>query len=155
MTKVMAMKYNPDVQLAKNFKLNEFLYSADKEAPTPDRIINLYLLAQKLQALRDVVGPININSGFRGKAYNASINGHPNSFHMTGKAADIKFNFKGHTRDSMTKLLQKIGFTNVNFYWTKDRKSWVWLHVDIGKTWDGKPFYYRDLDSSTQKEIKL
>lgn len=149
------MKYNPDVQLSKNFKLNEFLFIRDSEVPTPDKIINLYLLAQKLQILRDKVGSITVNSGFRGKAYNTSIKGHPKSYHMTGQAADIKFNFKGHTRDSMTKLLQSIGFTNVNFYWTADRKSWVWIHADIGKTWDGKPFYYRDLDANTQKEIKL
>ena len=149
------MKYNPDVQLSKNFKLNEFLYSGDKEEPNPEAIISLYLLAQKLQILRDTVGPITINSGYRGLNHNASVGGSANSYHKTGDAADIKFDFKRHSRNSMTNLLQKIGFTNVNFYWTKDRKSWVWIHVDLGKTWNGQKFNYRDMDAGTKKEIKL
>lgn len=139
------MKYNPDVQLSKNFKLNEFFYDKDVEYPTPDKIINLYLLAQKLQELRNVVGSITVNSGFRGVEHNKKVNGYSKSYHLTGQAADIKFNFKTHTRESLTKLLQSIGFTNVNFYWTNDRTKLVWIHLDIGKTWNNQKFYYRDL----------
>lgn len=151
------MKLKENKQLTANFKINEFLSDNDKQDPNAIQGINLYELAQKLQVLRGKVGPITVNSGFRGVEFNKSkpVGGSPNSHHLQGLAADIKFNFKGHTRISMTKLLQEIGFTNVNFYWTTDRKTWVWIHADIGKTWNGQKFNYRDLDSISQKEIKI
>ena len=149
------MKLSKDIQIAPNFTFNEFLHSDDKQMPSIENAFNMQNLAIKLQYLRNIVGSITVNSGFRGEKYNSLIGGSKNSYHLQGLAADIKFNFKGWTRESLTKLLQSIGFTNVNFYWTSDRKSWVWLHVDIGKTWDGKDYFYRDLDSVTQNEISL
>lgn len=149
------MKLKENRQLTANFKINEFLSDNDKQDPNAVQGINIYELAQKLQVLRGKVGPITINSGFRGIEYNKSVKGSSNSHHLQGFAADIKFNFKVHTRASMTKLLQEIGFTNVNFYWTTDRKTWAWIHADIGKTWNGQKFNYRDLNSISQKEIKI
>jgi len=149
------MKLKENKQLSANFKINEFLSDNDKQNPDAIQGINLYELAQKLQVLRGKVGPITINSGFRGTTYNQKVGGSSNSHHLSGLAADIKFNFKPYTRESMTKILQDIGFTNVNFYWTTDRKTWVWIHADIGKTWNGQKFNYRDLDSISQKEIKI
>ena len=151
------MKLTKDIQLTQNFKFNEFLATNDKEMPSIEKSFNIQRLSFKLQSLRDIVGSIHINSGFRGVLYNKSekVKGSVNSKHLDGLAADIRFDFSAWNRDSMSKLLQYLGFTNVNFYWTSDRKTWVWLHVDIGNVNSGKPFSYRDLDANTQKEIAL
>lgn len=149
------MKLSKDRQIQKNFTFNEFLYSEDKETPTLEFAFNIMDLSEKLQALRDKVGPITINSAFRGKTHNKQVNGTPNSYHTQGLAADIKFEFKNWTRESLETLFNEIGFKNVNFYWNSDRTSWVWIHVDVGNTWNGKEFYYRDMDANTQKEIEM
>ena len=149
------MKLSKDIQIAPNFRFNEFLHSDDKQMASIENAFNTQNLAIKLQYLRSIVGSITVNSGFRGEKYNSLIGGSKNSYHLQGLAADIKFDFTGWTRSSLEKVLKSIGFTNVNFYWTSDRKSWVWLHVDIGKTWNGKEFNYRNLDANTQKEISL
>ena len=149
------MKLSKDIQIAPNFRFNEFLHADDKQLPSIENAFNIQDLAIKLQYLRSVVGSIDINSGFRGTEYNKKVKGSSNSYHLQGLAADIKFDFTGWTRSSLEKVLKSIGFTNANFYWTSDRKSWVWLHVDIGKTWNGKDYFYRDMDAITQKEIKI
>ena len=149
------MKLSKDIKIAQNFRFNEFLHSDDKQMVSIENAFNIQNLAIKLQYLRSVVGSITVNSGFRGTEYNKKVKGSSNSYHLQGLAADIKFDFTGWTRSSLEKVLKSIGFTNVNFYWTSDRKSWVWLHVDIGKTWNGKDYFYRDMDAITQKEIKI
>lgn len=148
------MKLKKDIVLTPNFSFNEFLYSKDIQLPSIEQSFNLQQLAIKLQQLRNVVGSVTINSGFRGIEHNKSVGGYSKSYHLDGTAADIKFDFRDWNRENLTKLLKSIGFTNVNFYWNTKRTSFVWLHVDIGKTWNGEEFYYRDLDSVSQKEIK-
>lgn len=44
---------------------------------------------QKLDAIRDGVGPLKINSGYRTKAHNQKVKGSPNSSHLKGLAVDI------------------------------------------------------------------
>lgn len=50
------------------------------------------LLLFKLEMLRNSLGakPITIISGNRCSEYNDEIDGHPNSAHLTGEAADVK-----------------------------------------------------------------
>ena len=48
-------------------------------------------LLKVLDRLRDWAGvPVIINSGNRCEAYNTEIGGHPNSFHIRSKAADVR-----------------------------------------------------------------
>jgi zinc D-Ala-D-Ala carboxypeptidase len=42
-----------------------------------------------LEPMRDLVGPLRVNSGFRSKAVNDRIGGAKNSQHMAGQAADV------------------------------------------------------------------
>lgn len=50
----------------------------------------LHMLAQRLQAVRDVLKrPIIITSGYRNVSHNRAVGGHPNSYHVRGMAADI------------------------------------------------------------------
>lgn len=54
-------------------------------------IINLvYLCAVVLEPLRKMIGqPVRINSGYRSARLNKQVGGVPNSYHLTGRAADI------------------------------------------------------------------
>jgi len=120
------------------FDMQEFANSKSN-----NRIVCDLDLIWKLNELRKIVGYTDITSGYRTPAFNATCGGSDNSYHLEGKAADIRFDFKGWTKTSLTKVLQYLGFTNVNFYWDGERLDR--LHVDIGKTWNGKEFNYRDL----------
>jgi len=83
------MQWKRATKLSPNFKLGEFI---KPNTPMPDDIIlwNLWLLAQRLQALRDILNrPITITSGFRTPEQNKAIGGHPLSYHLRGMAADI------------------------------------------------------------------
>lgn len=154
------MKLAKDFNLTENFRINEFLSNYDEQDISVFEFKNIESLAEHLQLLRNVVGSIDVTEnggGFRGMALNEEVGGtvNPPSHHTTGLAADIKFDFRSWNRESLTKLLKAIGFTNVNFYWNSKRTSWAWLHVDIGYTWNKQEFNYRDLDANTQKVIEV
>ena len=128
------------IQLSKNFKAIEFANTKDGYAlKLPDAE-----LVRKMQILRDEVGSITVTSGYRTKEYNEEVGGSKNSFHLQGLAVDCRFKFKSFTKERLTKLFQAIGFTNVNFYINKDG-SINRVHLDIGKTWNGQKFNYRDI----------
>jgi uncharacterized protein YcbK (DUF882 family) len=75
--------------LAPNFRLGEFLH-ADEPIPAPWILDNLYRLANRLQAVRDLLEkPILINSGYRNPAHNKAVGGASQSLHLSGMAADI------------------------------------------------------------------
>lgn len=80
------------MNLTPNFKLSEFLSKNDKgKRPDYITIMNLKILANRLQVIRDLTGrQIRINSGYRSPEYNASIGGAKNSYHVQGMAADIR-----------------------------------------------------------------
>jgi len=78
------------MQLTQNFNLSEFA-SKDGSDFTLEAKLNLAVLAENLQIIRDHFGrAISINSGYRSKAYNESIGGAENSFHIKGMAADLR-----------------------------------------------------------------
>jgi hypothetical protein len=73
-----------DLQLAANFVMDEVAqeYKGDYAVVQPHAI-------QRLQDLRDVLGPLIVNSGYRNPAYNASVGGASSSRHMYGDAFDL------------------------------------------------------------------
>lgn len=83
---------------SKYFNWKEFLKSptADKlgivNNPTYVNIkLNLEILSETLSLIREAFGkPIIINSGYRCPTLNKAVGGHPQSAHMTGRAADIR-----------------------------------------------------------------
>lgn len=78
------------MKLSKNFSLSEF--DCNDGSTTPDEVVvNLRLLAEQLQILRDFIGKaITINSGYRSPSYNKKIRGVLKSKHVLGQAADIR-----------------------------------------------------------------
>jgi zinc D-Ala-D-Ala carboxypeptidase len=79
-------------KLSNNFNLSEFEVTntgLPNKAPK-DKIPWLRALAiEILQPLRDKIGAIRINSGYRSPDVNVRIGGSPTSQHMQGQAADI------------------------------------------------------------------
>lgn len=81
--------------LTKDFSEEEFASSDGAPMPNEYRAKRLEL-AQNLQALRDRLGQaINIHSGFRSAAHNATLsNSASSSQHLTARAADISVDGK-------------------------------------------------------------
>ena len=109
--------------LSKNFSRKEFAcqgrHCCGYSAPVhPDLIAGL-------QQLRDIAGPLKINSGFRCRRHNADIGGADESYHCLGMAADIAIP-RGMTADGLAKLVESVEiFRNggIGIYSS-------WLHVD-------------------------
>lgn len=86
-----------DEKLSKNFRLREFIVSAErpdiasKIEPPIEIIENLRALAKAvLQPIRYMLGEeVKINSGYRSPELNSAIGGSNNSEHLRGLAADI------------------------------------------------------------------
>lgn len=59
--------------------------------PTGAALTNLYVLADRLETVRELLGgrPILISSGYRSPALNAAVGGSRTSAHMQGLAADF------------------------------------------------------------------
>lgn len=78
-----------DIKIAPNFRLSEFLVGNPDAVITEDQKIALLMLANRLQVIRDIYGPIMINSGLRTPEHNKEVGGSPGSLHLKGMAADI------------------------------------------------------------------
>ena len=132
------------MQLTKNFKLEEFLYSDFFTQEEQQRVLesfyneqsillpNLVKLANQLQILRDYLNePIIINIAYRPKWYELSRGRDGNSQHTLGKAADIRTNSNSikELEEIIDKLIKKgdILQGGLGFY-----RNFV--HYDIRKT---------------------
>lgn len=79
-------KMNRPMRLSKNFTLQEFACKCGcGNAYVDPKLVEL------LQTIREHFDqPVTITSGYRCKAHNKAIGGAPLSYHLEGKAADIK-----------------------------------------------------------------
>lgn len=79
-----------EIYLTPNFKLQEFLTHSET-VPVGEVLRNLYCLANRLQAIRDLVGkPLLVTSGYRSPEHNLKVGGAFDSYHIQGMAADIQ-----------------------------------------------------------------
>lgn len=130
---VITYKKTEQKQLSKNFKLSEFHCHCSRKTCKITKVDNE--LIKRIQYMRDAAGvPININSGYRCAAHNASkeVGGSKTSKHPLGRAADIVV--KGMKAIDMAKLAVKAGFRGVIMYSNR-------VHVDTRET---ATFYHRD-----------
>jgi len=120
------------VRLTPNFTLQEFLADGVTIDDLPDSVLqNLWLLAQRLQVVRDFLGvPITITSGYRDPEHNKRVGGSPNSYHIKGMAAD--FTVLGMPANAVQGKLSN---------WSGGLGSYgTWTHVDIREKrarWNG------------------
>ena len=87
----------PDRFLSPNFKLSEMVATPTGKSrglandPTPEIEANLARLCNEaLEPIRALVGPLNINSGYRSNAVNKAVGGSVTSAHSFGLAADLR-----------------------------------------------------------------
>lgn len=73
-----------DLQIAPNFMLSEIAQSYKGRYA----VVQPHAIA-RLQTLRNALGPIKVNSGYRSPSYNASIDGATSSRHMYGDGFDL------------------------------------------------------------------
>ena len=136
-------KRSDKLQLAKNFRLDEFKCKCGKCDP----ILVDEALVDWLQKIRDHFGrSVNINSGYRCEKHNADpkVGGSPGSHHVKGMAADIRV--EGVTPEEVAKYAESIGIQRIGLYDTfvhigSDSKKRFWLGHE-GKevdTFGGKP----------------
>lgn len=76
------------MRLTNNFNKNEF-DSKDGACMPNDVLQNISDLAKEIQKIRDKVGTIVINSGYRSPEHNKKVGGVANSYHVQGKAVDL------------------------------------------------------------------
>lgn len=128
-------------QLSKNFYLHEFIKSEIAtrlkidNTPPQEVIDNLkYLCENLLQPVRDIVGAITINSGYRSPAVNKAVNGAKNSQHLTGQAVD--FEAVNYSNIELGKKIEESGllFDQLIYEFVKktDGKA-GWIHLSLVK----------------------
>ncbi len=83
-------------------------------------------LLAMLQAMRDLVGPIYINSGCRCQKHNKDEGGKDNSAHLTGKGVDIECSNSVHRFKLLVAALT-VGFERIGLAKT-------FIHLDVDET---------------------
>jgi len=116
-----------NIQLSKNFKLSEFRCKHCGKIKLDMNLVHA------LQKMRDIVGVITVEIGYRCPEWNKTIpNAAANSLHIYGKAADIHCNHPYN--EALRDIAEQCGFTGIGLYDT-------WIHVDVGGTvrrWDNR-----------------
>lgn len=88
--------------------------------------------AIRLDWLREKLGrPVVVNSAYRSPPYNAKVGGSQNSFHIHGKAFDLRY-YQSSELVDLVEVALAVGFSGFGFYAT-------FLHVDTGprRSWIG------------------
>lgn len=130
------------VQLTKNFYLNEFLESewasrndVDNTPNGPTVFQNIHATAEMLEEVRKACGNkgIFISSGYRSPRVNAGVGGSSVSDHMTGSAADIRAPGYGSPAHVMAAVLD----ASIKFGQMILEGTWVHISLPCGEN-DGQ-----------------
>lgn len=84
-------------------------------------------LMDQLQALRERVGPIIINSAYRSPAHNRAVGGARDSQHLKGTAVDCSM--ANHNPMTFEAAARGVGFTGFGFY---PPGKGNFIHLDVG-----------------------
>ena len=129
-----------DIQLEKNFRLQEFVCKCG----CGKVILNLPGI-KALQKIRDALGAsLNIASGYRCDSYNKRIGGSTNSNHPKGKAYDVKCS--KHSVYKIALEAYKAGFTGIGISDNLPKSYYVHL------TWDGSSPAYWIYDKNGKRQ---
>lgn len=126
------------MKLSANFTVDELCKSevairrSIDNTPTETIISNLQaLVLNVLQPIRNSLGPITINSGYRSPAVNVAVGGSSTSDHCLGMAADIEI--AGYDNKMLAKFIeQNFKFTQLILEFYEDgQPSSGWVHVSF------------------------
>ena len=99
---------------------------------TPDelQLLGLYNLCQTLgEPLREVFGPIMVNSGFRCPEVNEGVGGVGNSKHLSGEAMDIRLPSEQLGLEYFEFIRKSVDFDQLLF--ERNRRGGMWLHCSV------------------------
>lgn len=99
---------------------------------TPDelQLLALFNLCQKLgEPLREVFGPIRVNSGFRCPEVNEGVGGVGNSKHLTGEAMDIFLPSVQLGKEYFMFIRKNVDFDQLLFEY--NRWGAKWIHCSV------------------------
>jgi len=109
-----------------------------------------------LQKVRDHLGPVIINSGYRGSALNSAVGGSAKSQHCKGQAADIEIH--GVSNYDLAKWIEK----NTDFdqvileFYTPGVPDSGWVHVTYNIAGNrGKSLTATKVDGRTHYSLGL
>lgn len=108
---------DPDTMLAPNFALWELA-----EAWKGPWAVVMPRTIDVLQSLRDALGPIVVNSGYRSPAYNASVGGATYSRHMYGDGLDLVA--VNHDLDTLADACEDEGAHYIGWYESHIHCDW-------------------------------
>ena len=133
------------MNLSEHFTLEELTasdYAARHgidNAPSPDVLANLEILAQGLERIREIIRqPITVTSGYRSPKVNAGIGGSRTSDHVKGLAADIKV--AGIAPTVLAKIIEDVD-TEIR-YKQLIQEFGQWVHIS-----------FPDVDESPKLEV--
>lgn len=125
-----------NLMLSPHFSYEEMTRSAWAEENnvenTPDdlQLAGLINLCWKLgEPLREVFGPIRVNSGFRCQAVNEGVHGVGNSKHLSGEAMDIYLPSEKLGKEYFLFIQKNVDFDQLLF--EHSRSGAVWIHCSV------------------------
>lgn len=107
---------NGNTNLSDNFKVKEFRCKDGSDSI----LIDLEMI-HILQKIRDIGGPVSINSAYRTATYNKKVGGATNSYHRYGRAFDIRCG--GLKLDNICAIANTLGVKGIIRYPT-------FVHID-------------------------
>ena len=158
------------MRLSKNFTLSEFLKSnvATRKNisndPSAEQVYEMQILCQKLiQEIRDCLGPLRINSGFRSKELNKAIGGAykiidgkyvASSQHCKGQAADLKF-VDSNGRVDNERIWDFVLESGLEFDQMINEFDFAWIHISLKDKKNRKMVLeaYKDNDGDTAYKV--
>ena len=102
------------------------------EDNTPDelQLAGMINICWKLgEPLRNMFGPIRVNSGFRSERVNEGVHGVGNSKHLSGEAMDIHIDSVEQGKEYYLFILKNVDFDQLLF--EHNRKGAMWLHCSV------------------------
>ena len=135
----LILKTEEDIRVAPNFTLPELVKSSTAErmgiSNMPDSaqiLVNLTNVANHiLQPVRDEVGPLRVNSGYRGLALNKAVGGSKTSQHCWGEAADFESSRIGNYKLARW-IKENLDFDQLILeFYTQGQPSSGWVHCSF------------------------
>lgn len=119
------------MNLSDNFTLEQLTASSIalrkgiSNVPSADTIENLKLLAQTLERVQELLGPLHIDSAYRSIRVNQAVGGSSHSAHIDGYAADIVATGRGPRE-----VCEVIAGSGIPFDQLIQEGTWTHLSID-------------------------
>lgn len=132
-------KYEPNMKLTPNFSLAELACKDGTPVP-PDLVDEAKKICTQAQVLRDIVGPLEVRSGYRTEAWNTHVGGADSSLHLSASALDLHSDtFNAEQLGKIWEWLTAKSLVAKGGLGIYPREDGGWIHVDLGpkRRWRG------------------